>query len=278
MSDKVLNTGMEGITVTINVKRLQKFWIRKEIIKEYPFGKSIYEKISSEMQFTLFSTDKKNNYDGLDLHIYNCEKTIYKGMELFYTLLFNGFSIKPFEQVKTKKEKELKNKYDLIDFEDKENKIKAGIVLAKAISKRFFKINPHLLNRHEIIANFFSDYLNEKTKLIDLKNEVEIHDELFEEFQTEMQTLKNKLKRNCLKNEGLELYKEVIAEIAKIELIGHKPNLQRICNDIGAKKNLKTDLRKSFGQWKKRNTDTYNKLLETAKAEKKSIASTEQPQ
>lgn len=277
MNETILKTGLDGITITINVNYLKKFWIRKEIIKEYPFGKVIYEKINPEIQFPLCTIKGKENWDDIGLHLYNCEKTIYKGMELFYTLLFNGFSIKPFEQVKTKREKELKKKYDLIDYADKDNKIKAGIALAKTITKRFFKNNPHLINRDEIIAAFFSDYLNEKTKIIDLKNEVDVHGELFEEFESELQILKNKLKRNCLKDEGLELYKDIIAEIAKVESIGHKPNIQRICNNIAAKKNLNTDLRKAFGQWKKRNTDTYNQLLETAKAEKKSIASTEQP-
>lgn len=265
---------MEGITVTINVDRLKKLWIRKEIIKEYPFGKSIYEKLNPKIQFTLYNTSKKNNYDEMELHWYNWEKTIYKGMELFYTLLFDGFSIKPFAQVKTKKEKELKKKYDHISFDDKDNKLEAGIKLADTITKRFFKMNPHLVGRDELISNFFSNYINDRTDIVDLKNEVDIHDELFQEFKSEMQILKDKLKRNYLKDEGLELYKEVIAEISKIEDIGHKPNLQRICNDIAAKKNLNTDLRKAFGQWKKRNSDTYNRILIEIKSNK--INSTEE--
>jgi len=269
MKEEIIETDNVVVSVKINVERIRKFSIRRKIMQEYPFGKSIYKKIGTEFHFKIYHVNGKYNTEGIDQRFYNNLLSIDSGMNLFYNLLFNGFTIKKFEQIKTKKEKEFKKKYDLITYEDEDNKIKAGIALAKIITKRFFKNNPHLVEREEIIASFFSKYINERTKIIELRNDVEVHFELFGEINSEREILINKLKRNFLKDEGLELYKEIIVEIAKDEMIGHKPNIQRICNDIAVKKNLRTDLRKAFDQWSKRNKDMYKILLGKEKVEKK---------
>jgi len=67
--------------------------------------------------------------------------------------------------------------------------------------------------------------------------------------------LEKKLKRNYTKPERLILYRSIIEEIVKIESIGHKPNIQKICDKIRG--NDIWDLRPPFDIWKRRKPELY---------------------
>jgi len=187
-------------------------------------------------------------------------------IEEFYVFLFKTLPKRKFILFKTKREKELihlfKVKREKINSRER---LKIAEELGQSICKRYFNQKEKNINNLESFINFYGATMS-RSLFKEFDEQYTLWTERAnDEYLIEINGLSNKLKRNVLSEGGLELYNEIINEIAKIELIGHKPNLQRVCNDIAVKKNLTTDLRKSFDQWRRRNSDKYEKLLNKAK-------------
>ena len=92
----------------------------------------------------------------------------------------------------------------------------------------------------------------------------EAYNRMERSYCEEIASIEKKLKRNYTKPERLNKYRSIIKEIVNAESMGHKPNIQKICDKIRGEDIW--DLRRAFDRWKKRHPQDYSRIKKDIEA------------